>query len=122
MVRILVIEQEARIRALLQYRLGAAAKVKWVSTFSSALEKLERHKVPVWLVNTGWTRGPYGVGERMKLAHTRAMLKAALAASSSARDFPPRSADDLYILYTGGTTGASKGVSFTPGLELKLGL
>jgi phosphoenolpyruvate carboxykinase (ATP) len=41
-------------------------------------EKLERHGVPVWLVNTGWTGGPHGVGTRMKLAHTRAMLRAAL--------------------------------------------
>jgi len=41
-------------------------------------EKLEQHKAPVWLVNTGWTGGPPGTGSRMKLAHTRAMLKAAL--------------------------------------------
>ncbi|MFO0822653.1 MAG: phosphoenolpyruvate carboxykinase (ATP) [Gemmataceae bacterium] len=41
-------------------------------------EKMERHRVPVWLVNTGWTGGPHGVGTRMQLAHTRAMLKAAL--------------------------------------------
>jgi acyl-CoA synthetase (AMP-forming)/AMP-acid ligase II len=34
----------------------------------------------------------------------------ALAAASPARDFPPRSADDLYLLYTGGTTGMPKGV------------
>lgn len=41
-------------------------------------EKLERHNVPVWLVNTGWTGGPFGVGKRMSLAHTRALLRAAL--------------------------------------------
>jgi phosphoenolpyruvate carboxykinase (ATP) len=42
-------------------------------------EKIERHGSRVWLVNTGWTGGPYGVGTRMKLAHTRAMLAAAFA-------------------------------------------
>ena len=31
-----------------------------------------------WLVNTGWSGGAYGVGERMKIAHTRAMVRAAL--------------------------------------------
>jgi phosphoenolpyruvate carboxykinase (ATP) len=48
-------------------------------TYSGMLgERIEKHGVRVWLVNTGWTGGPYGVGERMKLAHTRAMLRAAL--------------------------------------------
>jgi phosphoenolpyruvate carboxykinase (ATP) len=42
-------------------------------------ERIERHRVRVWLVNTGWTGGPYGVGTRMRLAHTRAMVRAALA-------------------------------------------
>ena len=42
-------------------------------------EKIARHKARVWLVNTGWTGGPYGVGKRMKIAHTRAMINAALA-------------------------------------------
>ena len=42
-------------------------------------ERISRHKARVWLVNTGWTGGPYGTGTRMKLAHTRAMLRAALS-------------------------------------------
>ncbi len=41
-------------------------------------ERLERHDVPVWLVNTGWTGGPYGVGRRMDIDHTRSMVRAAL--------------------------------------------
>ena len=41
-------------------------------------EKIARHRAAVWLVNTGWTGGPYGVGSRMKIAHTRAMITAAL--------------------------------------------
>jgi phosphoenolpyruvate carboxykinase (ATP) len=42
-------------------------------------EKLRKHNATCWLVNTGWVGGAYGVGSRMKLAHTRAMLNAALA-------------------------------------------
>ena len=42
-------------------------------------EKIARHQSRVWLVNTGWTGGPYGVGARMKIAHTRAMIRAALS-------------------------------------------
>jgi phosphoenolpyruvate carboxykinase (ATP) len=41
-------------------------------------ERLARHDVAVWLVNTGWTGGPYGTGERMNIAHTRSMVRAAL--------------------------------------------
>ena len=42
------------------------------------VERLARWDVPVWLVNTGWTGGPYGTGERMNISHTRAMVRAAL--------------------------------------------
>ncbi|HYW30636.1 MAG TPA: phosphoenolpyruvate carboxykinase (ATP) [Gemmatimonas sp.] len=41
-------------------------------------ELLRRHESQVWLVNTGWSGGAYGTGERMKLSYTRAMLRAAL--------------------------------------------
>ena len=39
---------------------------------------VEEH-VNVWMINTGWTGGPYGTGHRMKLKYTRAMITAALA-------------------------------------------
>ncbi len=41
-------------------------------------EKLSKHDVQVWLVNTGWTGGPFGVGSRIKISYTRAMVRAAL--------------------------------------------
>ncbi|MBI4541409.1 MAG: phosphoenolpyruvate carboxykinase (ATP) [Gemmatimonadetes bacterium] len=41
--------------------------------------KTSEHRVCCWLVNTGWTGGPFGAGHRMALSHTRAMLRAALA-------------------------------------------
>ena len=42
-------------------------------------EKLDEHGAAVWLVNTGWTGGPFGEGERMPIAATRALLHAALS-------------------------------------------
>jgi len=42
-------------------------------------ERLRRHGTRAWLVNTGWTGGPYGVGSRMSLPATRALVRAALA-------------------------------------------
>ena len=41
-------------------------------------EKIAKHGVSVWLVNTGWTGGPYGVGKRISIAATRAIVRAAL--------------------------------------------
>ncbi len=42
-------------------------------------EKLKRHGSNVWLINTGWSGGSYGVGSRMKLGYTRAMIAAAFS-------------------------------------------
>ena len=41
-------------------------------------EKMEQYDVNIWLINTGWTGGPYGIGSRIKLPYTRAMITAAL--------------------------------------------
>jgi phosphoenolpyruvate carboxykinase (ATP) len=41
-------------------------------------EKIEKHQVKVWLINTGWSGGGYGVGSRIKLSHTRAMISEVL--------------------------------------------
>ena len=45
------------------------------------IEKMKADQVHVWLVNTGWTGGSYGVGTRMKLKYTRAMINPALDCS-----------------------------------------
>jgi phosphoenolpyruvate carboxykinase (ATP) len=39
-------------------------------------EKIKKHRARVWLVNTGWSGGPYGVGKRIKLVHTRTIIDA----------------------------------------------
>ncbi|MEW8028409.1 MAG: phosphoenolpyruvate carboxykinase (ATP) [Candidatus Thiodiazotropha sp.] len=41
-------------------------------------KRIDEHKSNVWLINTGWTGGPYGVGSRMQIPHTRAMVNAVL--------------------------------------------
>ncbi|HWS89319.1 MAG TPA: phosphoenolpyruvate carboxykinase [Pyrinomonadaceae bacterium] len=43
--------------------------------------KIQEHKAACWLVNTGWSGGPYGEGQRMKIRHTRAMIRAILNGS-----------------------------------------
>ncbi len=41
-------------------------------------KKMDQHDAACWLVNTGWSGGPYGIGHRMKISHTRAMIRAIL--------------------------------------------
>ena len=57
--------------------------------------RLDQHKSKVWLVNTGWTGGPFGVGSRMKLGFTRAMVRAAL---SGELDAVPTTTDPIFGL------------------------
>ena len=58
---------------------GAPFMVHHPTVYAKLLgERIARHKVDCWLVNTGWTGGGYGVGSRMKIAYTRAMLNAAI--------------------------------------------
>ncbi len=47
-------------------------------------ERIAQHQAKVWLVNTGWTGGPYGVGQRIPIAYTRAMIDAALTGALDA--------------------------------------
>ncbi len=61
---------------------GAPFMIRHPSVYAQLLaEKIEKHGVDCWLVNTGWTGGPYGTGTRMKIGHTRALLNAALNGS-----------------------------------------
>ncbi len=50
-------------------------------------KKMKDAGVNVWLVNTGWTGGPYGIGSRMKLQYTRAMIRAILAGKLNQTDY-----------------------------------
>jgi phosphoenolpyruvate carboxykinase (ATP) len=50
------------------------------------LERVNRHHTRVWMLNTGWVGGPYGVGQRMSIAHTRAIVRAVV--TGELRDMP----------------------------------
>ena len=58
---------------------GAVFLVWHPTKYAEMLGRLiDEHDCRVWLVNTGWSGGPYGVGKRMKLGYTRAMVHAVL--------------------------------------------
>ncbi len=58
---------------------GAPFMMLHPSVYAELLaEKIRKHNVRCWLVNTGWSGGPYGKGQRMKIQYTRVMLKAAI--------------------------------------------
>jgi phosphoenolpyruvate carboxykinase (ATP) len=52
-------------------------------------KKIAEHKSQCWLINTGWTGGPYGEGQRMAIKHTRAMIRAALSGTLEDVGFTP---------------------------------
>jgi phosphoenolpyruvate carboxykinase (ATP) len=61
---------------------GAPFMVHHPSFYADLLRrKIERHGVSCWLLNTGWVGGPYGIGKRISIGYTRAMLDAALDGS-----------------------------------------
>ncbi|HMH26464.1 MAG TPA: phosphoenolpyruvate carboxykinase (ATP) [Gemmatimonadaceae bacterium] len=59
---------------------GAAFLVWHATKYARMLgDHMREHDAKVWLINTGWSGGPYGIGERIKLKYTRAIVQAALA-------------------------------------------
>ena len=60
-------------------------------------KKMTEAGVKVWLINTGWSGGPYGVGSRIKLKYTRAMISAILEDKLNDVDFEPHPIFGLYM-------------------------
>jgi len=76
---------------------GAPFMVHYPHVYANMLkEKIAQHQSTVWLINTGWSGGSYGVGLRMKIAHTRAMVTAIL--DGRLRDVPTV-ADPIFGLH-----------------------
>jgi len=59
--------------------------------------RMQEHNAQCWLVNTGWFGGPYGVGNRMKLPYTRAMVRAAIEGKLNNVEFAPDPAFGLNV-------------------------
>jgi phosphoenolpyruvate carboxykinase (ATP) len=69
---------------------GAPFMVHHPTVYARLLgERIAKHEVTCWLVNTGWSGGAYGVGKRMAIGHTRAMVNAALDGSLATATFAP---------------------------------
>jgi phosphoenolpyruvate carboxykinase (ATP) len=60
-------------------------------------DKIEKHNVNCWLVNTGWIGGPYGIGNRITLKYTRSMVNAALSGALEKTSFTEESVFGLHI-------------------------
>ncbi|MBN34741.1 MAG: phosphoenolpyruvate carboxykinase (ATP) [Rhodospirillaceae bacterium] len=76
---------------------GAPFMPRHPSVYAQMLaDKINKHGSDCWLVNTGWSGGTYGVGERMSIRHTRALLNAALDGSLAKSSF--RQDDNFGVL------------------------
>jgi phosphoenolpyruvate carboxykinase (ATP) len=60
-------------------------------------DRIREHSTACWLVNTGWVGGRYGVGSRISLGHTRAIVDAIHSGALSSSQFPPSEADSESI-------------------------
>ncbi|CAN5619049.1 MAG: phosphoenolpyruvate carboxykinase (ATP) [Rubrobacteraceae bacterium] len=72
-------DMESDVEATFSACFGAPFLPLPATTYATMLsERLKRHDVPCYLVNTGWSGGPYGVGERVDIAATRQIVRAAI--------------------------------------------
>jgi len=95
---------------------GAPFMVHHPTVYAKLLgERIAHHKVTCWLVNTGWSGGAYGVGKRMAIAHTRAMVNAALDVRSKRRSSRPSRSSASRFRARSGTCRATCSIRVTPG-------
>ena len=82
---------------------------QYPTTYAKLLgKKLERHRAQIWLVNTGWSGGAYGVGERIDLPITRRMLSAILNGELEDVNFVP---DSIFkVLIPDSVSGVENGI------------
>jgi len=67
---------------------GAPFMVHHPTVYAHLLgDRIAHHKASCWLINTGWSGGPYGVGKRMAIGHTRAMVNAAIDGTLANAEF-----------------------------------
>ena len=77
---------------------GAPFLPRHPSVYAEMLgERLRKHQAQVWLINTGWTGGPYGEGTRMKLSHTRLMVCHALSGALDEVEVVPDPVFDIEV-------------------------
>ena len=83
-------------RATFSVCFGAPFMPRLPSVYAKMLgEKISKHNTVVYLINTGWSGGPYGVGKRINIKYSRAMVKAAL---SGALDIVKYRHDEIFNL------------------------